>query len=255
MLNNVTDAKRVTFTTTIEYDIFSKISSLRTLINVSAYCYRFYDNTKKILINKNSLHIDPTEREEVLKKLIKVAQSQSFPTEIKSLLKNYALKPNSVLLCLKPFIDKDGLLRVGGRLTLSDLNYSAKHQLILPKHHILTKLIAENEHVRLLHCGSQTLLNSLREPMVQHFWKRWQKEYLHGLQMRNKWRKPTTPIKVGDLVTIVDDNLPTCTWKMGRVIQLHPGKDNEVRVVTIKTATSEIKRAINKVCVLPLSDN
>jgi hypothetical protein len=43
---------------------------------------------------------------------------------------------------LCPFVDEKGALRVGGRLTESTLPYNEKHQLILPKGHHLTWIIA-----------------------------------------------------------------------------------------------------------------
>ncbi|XP_058446196.1 uncharacterized protein LOC131427221 [Malaya genurostris] len=46
-----------------------------------------------------------------------------------------------------------------------------------------------------------------------------------------------------------DDN-----WNLARIIELHPGKDGHVRVVTLKTNDSVIKRAVKNVCLLPLDD-
>jgi hypothetical protein len=46
-------------------------------------------------------------------------------------------------------------------------------------------------------------------------------------------------------------NLPPLSWKMGRIIEVHPAKDNRVRVVKVKTASGTTKRTVNKVCVLP----
>lgn len=67
------------------------------------------------------------------------------------------------MLSLNPFIDKDNLIRVGGRLTNSQFNFDKIHPIILPNHHPLSKLIAEHEHVKIMHCGPQQLLSSLRE--------------------------------------------------------------------------------------------
>ena len=38
-------------------------------------------------------------------------------------------------------------------------------------------------------------------------------------------------------------------------MEMHPGKDGHVRVMTIKTAFSVIKRPITKICPLPIDAN
>lgn len=42
------------------------------------------------------------------------------------------------------------------------------------------------------------------------------------------------------------------SWRLGRIVKLHPGKDNYVRVVTIHTAYGEVKRPIHKLVMLPI---
>ena len=67
------------------------------------------------------------------------------------------------LLPLRPFLDPDGLLRVGGRLGLSELPYTKRHPVVLPGKHQLTKLIIRNEHTRLLHAGPVSVMASLSQ--------------------------------------------------------------------------------------------
>ncbi|GFX12452.1 integrase catalytic domain-containing protein [Trichonephila clavipes] len=67
-----------------------------------------------------------------------MVQEQVFLAEIKSLQSKGVVSPNSKLRNLKPFIDSDGLLRVGGRLSNSYLPYVNKHPAILPGNHNLT---------------------------------------------------------------------------------------------------------------------
>ncbi|GFW23130.1 integrase catalytic domain-containing protein [Trichonephila clavipes] len=74
-------------------------------------------------------------------KLIRMVQEQVFLAEIKSLQSKGVVSPNSKLRNLNPFIDSDGLLRVGGRLSNSDLPYVNKHPAILPGNHSLTVLV------------------------------------------------------------------------------------------------------------------
>lgn len=90
------------------------------------------------------------------------------------------------------------------------------------------------------------------QKVKQHFWQRWYKEYLHQLQVRQKWNQETPPITEGTLVLLIEDNLPSSQWILGRVITLYPGPDNVTRVVLVKTASGTYKRALRKLCALPI---
>ncbi|GFV08936.1 integrase catalytic domain-containing protein [Trichonephila clavipes] len=59
--------------------------------------------------------------------------------------------------------DSDGLLRVGGRLSNSDLPYVNKHPAILPGNHNLTVQIIVHFHRKNLHTGASSLLHYVRE--------------------------------------------------------------------------------------------
>jgi hypothetical protein len=89
----------------------------------------------------------------------------------------------------------------------------------------------------------------------QHFWNRWSIEYLTSLQKRAKWLDAKRNIQIGDLVCLKEENLPPMKWLLGRVVELHPGKDKLVRVVTVKTAGDLWKRTIVKLILLVSNDN
>ncbi|XP_055922666.1 uncharacterized protein LOC129953446 [Eupeodes corollae] len=95
--------------------------------------------------------------------------------------------------------------------------------------------------------------HQLMESMVQHFWKRFKEDVLSSMQIRTKWRTKQPNIKENDLVTIKDDRFPVGHWPMGRVISLHRGSDDLVRVVTIKTPTGLLKRPIVKLALIPIT--
>lgn len=63
-------------------------------------------------------------------------------------------------------------------------------------------------------------------------------------------RFPTRHLKIGDVVILTDDSLPT-RWTMARIVDVHPGPDGIVRVVTLRTVSSEFKRSISKICPMP----
>lgn len=89
--------------------------------------------------------------------------------------------------------------------------------------------------------------------MLQHFWQRWQQEYLHQLQPRHKWSQVTdNHLRIGTMVIVHEDNLPPMKWQLGRITDLHPGSDGTTRVVSIKLRNRIIQRPVSKVHVLPI---
>ena len=52
---------------------------------------------------------------------------------------------------LDPFVDKDGVLRVGGRLLKSNLNHKLKHPFLVPKDCIRYQLIIRYYHEKTAH--------------------------------------------------------------------------------------------------------
>ncbi|XP_059047611.1 uncharacterized protein LOC131843038 [Achroia grisella] len=86
--------------------------------------------------------------------------------------------------------------------------------------------------------------------ITQHFWKRWQSEYLHTLQQRPKWLAKLPNVQVGDLVLLKDPGLPPFRWKIARVTKICPGSDGTVRVVELKTSTGTLLRPVVKICPL-----
>lgn len=91
-----------------------------------------------------------------------------------------------------------------------------------------------------------------RQRMVQHIWDRWQNEYLTTLQERKKWRKEKENLKIGQMVVLKSENFPPASWALGRICELLPSRDGLVRNVIVETATTKLKRPVQKVCVLPV---
>lgn len=91
------------------------------------------------------------------------------------------------------------------------------------------------------------------QQMHWHFWARWSKEYLNQLQQRTKWRFQKEHHAVeGALVVLKEEGVPPSHWPMGRITKLHPGRDGIVRVVSVKTRANETKRAVSRICLLPI---
>ena len=61
-------------------------------------------------------------------------------------------------------------------------------------------------------------------------WKRWSREYLRSLRERHRAKIRAGPVpKVGDVVTISDNEKKKGEWTLGIVEKWVTGKDNEVR--------------------------
>lgn len=91
----------------------------------------------------------------------------------------------------------------------------------------------------------------LLQRMHADFWKRWSQEYLHTLQQRCKWTKSIPNIKLGTLVLIKNEQKPPLEWALGRVVKLHAGDDDVVRVVTVRVQNGTLQRPVVKLCPLP----
>ena len=83
--------------------------------------------------------------------------------------------------------------------------------------------------------------------LSDHFWKRWLHEYLPSLTLRSKWRAQKERININDLVLIKEDNIKRGQWPLGRIVELHPGEDGVVRVVTVQTSKGTYKRPAVKI--------
>ncbi|XP_058464923.1 uncharacterized protein LOC131438730 [Malaya genurostris] len=88
---------------------------------------------------------------------------------------------------------------------------------------------------------------------VQHmtdvFWKRWIREYLPVITRRTKWFDETRPVKEGELVIVVDDNVRN-GWLRGRVVKVLCGPDGRVRMADVQTSTGVLRRPVVKLAVL-----
>ena len=83
------------------------------------------------------------------------------------------------------------------------------------------------------------------------FWRRWTKEYVPGLQGRQRWTKPQQNFQVGDIVLIADEKTPRGLWPLGRIVNVKTNKnDGFIRSVMLKTRSTILERPIDKLVLL-----
>src|SRR5215472_825017 len=76
-------------------------------------------------------------------------------------------------------------------------------------------------------------------------------DYLNTLQQRQRWQQATPNLQLGDVVLIKEDNTTPLHWPTAIIVDTHPGPDQRLRVVTVKTSKGLFKRPISKICPLP----
>jgi len=55
-------------------------------------------------------------------------------------------------------------------------------------------------------------------------------------------------LKIGALVLLKEENLLLSRWTLERIVKMHCGKDNIVRVASVRTSTGLHRRALSKIC-------
>ncbi|XP_053272740.1 uncharacterized protein LOC128430658 [Pleuronectes platessa] len=127
-------------------------------------------------------------------------------------------------------------------LTTDNLNDSSSPEPLTPNH-ILTmkstiispppgKFVKEDIYIRKRWRRVQLLANN--------FWSRWKKEYLLNLQHRQKWVKDCRNAKVDDIVLLKDELTPRNQWKLAKIIEVYPGKDERVRKLKLLIGDSTL---------------
>ncbi len=90
------------------------------------------------------------------------AQTEAFVKETACLKKHQAVDSKSQLLPLMPvYDDKFGVIRVRGQLRKAAIPEEAKYQKILPRDHVITRLLASDTHWRIMHGGEEHLIAEL----------------------------------------------------------------------------------------------
>ena len=97
--------------------------------------------------------------------MIKTVQSEVYHKEIQSLrqqpLKN--ISPKSSIYHLDPFLDDNGVFRIGGRSRHADEMFEEKHPAILPRGAHLAKLAIIHCHSLLHHQGQQMTYGAMKQ--------------------------------------------------------------------------------------------
>ena len=140
-------------------------SKFTKAIRVVAYVLRFVNNLRKRSEYRNSPELSFSELCKAKQALILDCQKNSFANEYISLSQQQSLLKGSPLFKLTPCIGSDGLIRIKGRLQMSNLHAEEQSPIIIPKSH-LGLLLARHIHQSNKHAGVNSMLVFLRD----QFW-------------------------------------------------------------------------------------
>ena len=98
--------------------------------------------------------------------------------------------------------------------------------------------------------GSYKKLWVKAQKMADAFWIRWRKKYLPTLLPRNKWQQESNPLKVNDVVIIMNNRAPRNVWTKCVIKESIKGADNRVRSAIVRTSKGELKRPTLKLIKL-----
>lgn len=109
------------------------------------------------------------EKARAIKHFMKIEQSQVYEKEI-NYFNERKKNPNSTisfpkgskLESLHPYLDEDGMLRVGGRLASAHCSEDNKHPIIIPMESRLSELIINDAHTETDHGAVQQMLQYIR---------------------------------------------------------------------------------------------
>lgn len=85
---------------------------------------------------------------------------------------------------------------------------------------------------------------------ARRFRNRFNSEVIPLLNLRKKWPNKCEPLKIGDVVVILDDDKFNKSFVKGIITEIFKANDGQVRFANVKTATGLFKRPAVKIAVL-----
>lgn len=87
--------------------------------------------------------------------------------------------------------------------------------------------------------------------LADQFWARFIREYLPGLQARQKWQSTPPELLEKAVIMVADPQLPRALWPIGHVIKVHRSDDGLVRSADVNVNGRVYTRPVARLVVLP----
>ena len=123
---------------------------------------------QEVRLKEDPLDAEKTHNAE--KMIVKLVQNCAFGPDVKSIKKSclnennqqHASLQNKILQEVRPFVDENGIVCVGGRLWNSSLDLELIHPIILPKTGSTSTLIARDHHKTVANGGRNATMQEIR---------------------------------------------------------------------------------------------
>ena len=141
---------------------FERFSTWNSLLKAIAFLIHVVRSFKSTAANKTGTctgwhhcqrpdHPDESFQAKIV--VLLTVQRAAFSEEYNALKEKRVIPKNSPLAKLNPTLDKNGLLRVGGRLTHAQLDSEERNPVILPGRHHISTLVIRHYHDQVKHQG------------------------------------------------------------------------------------------------------
>lgn len=211
------------FTTTLSLDTFletyrfSRFSNWNNLVKAVARLVRIVRCAKeRACQSKRVWHLCPLESDDLesaQKIIIRSSQRDSLGHLLQALHQKKDLPKNSPIKKLDPYVDEEGIIRIGGRLRLAPMTLEERHPVILCGKAYTSTLVVRHHHEKVQHQGRHFTSGALRS---HGFWiigsKRLVTRIIHKCIPCRKLRGKQEEQKMADLPAerLVPDAPFTC---------------------------------------------
>ena len=139
---------------------WERIRNFNRLVNTVVYVQRAFS------IYKPAKHVvSSEEREKAKATIFKLLQQEQFGEEMKSLKAEKEMPKDSKTLQFSPFRDEEGIIQAKSRIGKGQLDFIAKHPILLYSKHHAVELFLQNEHKDNQHEGTEHKRNKIQQKM------------------------------------------------------------------------------------------
>jgi len=149
----------------LEIEWIERFSSYDQMLNVVAWVRRFIGRSRpRNRITYATSYLTSSERREALVIVTRVSQHIHLSQLVQEL--NSSRTISKTWAHLRPFVDANNVVRVGGRLTHANISIEQKHPILLSRHSHLSVLIVRHWHKVLCHAGPRVIITLV----CRQFW-------------------------------------------------------------------------------------